>query len=123
MNGNANILDLAITINTLASKNFCRVTPYNCGSDYRLVQITINTLQSHYRPNIQNVDNIQYPNILAPKKYLHNQARPNWSQFTLLCKNTLHNKTSALNVVQDTTNFINQLNIISNQCKPTQAKS
>ena len=62
----ANILDLAITTNTLASKSFCKVIPYNCGIDHRLLQITINSVQSHYRPNIQNAYNIQYPSIPAP---------------------------------------------------------
>ena len=34
IDGSANILYLAITTNIVASTSFCKVTPYNCSSDY-----------------------------------------------------------------------------------------
>ena len=115
-NGRASIIDLVLVSQQINTHSHLCVLPYNCGSDHRILHITIST--AHRRPQHTN-NNINNLRNKPPRKY--DIKSVDWQKFKNDCSNNLnpHNININSNSITD---FNEQLTHIMNRHIQTENK-
>ena len=79
LNGNSNVLDLALATNYTVPHSQCYVIPYSCGIDYRTVQVNISSITQHKKRFLINNYNNLSNSLSKPQKFTTLPLKPTGS--------------------------------------------
>ena len=110
-NGNASVIDLVFVSQQINTRAHLTVLPYNCGSDHRILHITVNsTTRRRPQHNNNNINNLRNKPL---RKY--NMKSVDWQRFKNDCSNNFNTHNINSNSIID---FNEQLTHIMNRHIP-----
>jgi ribonuclease HI len=103
---NPSVIDLALVTNSMVSHSLCQVLPYDCGSDHRIVHITVGKVTS----NQQNTQRIT-TGTKMPRRY--NVKLADWPKFNNICQR-LCARTDKANAEETAADQLSRLTLVIN---------